>query len=65
MCDAYFVGATGAFKMSVATSNYSRGESGQWHVFGVTFSADKEKSIYNDTDIVQPAALQILIIIKV
>lgn len=64
MCDAYFVGASGAFEMAETTSNYAYGEAEQSHVFGARFSANKDSAMFGSADTLQPKTFQILIIIK-
>ena len=65
MCDAYFVGASGAFEMAETTNNYTYGDAKRSHVFGARFSANKDSAMFGAADTLQPTAFQILIIIKV
>lgn len=65
ICDAYFVGASGAFEMSEKTANYTYGDAKRSHVFGSRFSANKDSAMFGATDTLQPAAFQIFIMIKI
>ena len=65
VCDAYFVGASGAFEMAETTNNYTYGDAKRSHVFGARFSANKNSAMFGAANTLQPSAFQALIIIKV